>query len=97
MGSQISSVTPQGCVSPDWHVKTPFCGVVSYSILLKYVRCSVAYDDWICNYLCASWPTTDPVSVNSDCLIKKEVLVLVGCCTVFLSFTAAGKHFGDIS
>jgi len=43
----------------------------------------VACDDLMCNYLCASWPTTDPVSVNSDCLIKKEVLGLVGGCTVF--------------
>ena len=43
----------------------------------------MACDDWICNYLCASWPTTGPVSVNSDSLIKKEVLGLVGYYTVF--------------
>jgi hypothetical protein len=57
-----------------WHVKAPLYGVVSHKILLNYDRCIVACDDLPCNNLCACWPTTDTISLNSDCLIEKEGL-----------------------
>ena len=66
-----------------WHVMAPLYGVVSHSILSKYDRCNVACDDLICNNLCASWPAPGPISVNSNCLIQKGILGLVGFCTVF--------------
>jgi len=62
VGLQISSVT-QLCKVVYHHIG--MLRRLSVGLYLTafyqntYVRCSVACVVWICNYLCALWPTTD--------------------------------------